>query len=175
MTHRQTCIGLFSLACLLAAGNAHATGYFNQPAGPQSWKEGKQNQRAQESYQGRGQEHRRISGTVQRTKTVGLQGRDEENFIVKLETQDGRSKIVDLGNAENIEDLDIQRGDRITVWGRTTHIGDQRIFLADKVRVNDETVTIDRRYSARYDENVNQMGRDRQTAKEEGFFEGWFD
>jgi len=89
------------------------------------------------------QEMQKISGTVKRMKSVGVRGTDMENLVVQLDTKEGR-RVVDLGNAEDLEDIDIQKGDRITAWGHTVDIGDRPVFMAHKLRANEQTVQIDR-------------------------------
>lgn len=91
------------------------------------------------------QQWKHISGTIKRTKQVELRGQDQDNLIVQLQTNRGDKIIVDLGNAEHIEELDLQKGDRLSAWGRTVNIGDKRVFMAHKVQANDETVEIDRK------------------------------
>lgn len=92
----------------------------------------------------RSAEWQKITGTVKRTKTVGLRNRDQENMIVQLQTREGRKKIVDLGDVENLEDIDIQQGDKISAWGRTFNIDDKQVFMARKLKANGETISIDR-------------------------------
>ena len=92
-----------------------------------------------------GKQWKHISGTIKKTKQVELRGQDQDNLIVQLQTNRGDKTIVDLGNAEHIEDLDLQKGDRLTAWGRTVNIGDKRVFMAHEIQANDETVEIDRK------------------------------
>jgi hypothetical protein len=92
-----------------------------------------------------GEQWKHISGTIKRSKQVELRGQDQDNLIVQLQTNRGDKIIVDLGNAEHIEELDLQKGDRLSAWGRTVNIGDKRVFMAHKVQADDETVEIDRK------------------------------
>jgi len=170
--HSKWTVGALSLvtAMAAAASPADAARFSDRPERDYDRQSSMQGEQQSHRYQGQHQDQRKISGTVQRSKTIGLRGSDEENLIVKLETRDGRTKIVDLGNAEHIEDLDIQRGDRITVWGRSATVGNQRIFLADKVRANDQTMNIERNQMTRYEEDVHDR-----IAQSDSFFESWFD
>lgn len=104
-------------------------------------------------------EWQKISGTVKKTKHVGLRGRDQENLVVQIQTTQGGKKIVDLGNVEHVEDLDIQKGDRITAWGRSVDIGDKRVFMAHKIKANDETVEIERQQMSRQDSRMGRSGQ----------------
>lgn len=84
-----------------------------------------------------------ISGTIKKMKNVTLLGLDQDNLVVQLQTNQGR-RIVDLGNADRAEDLDLEKGDRITAWGRTVKIGDKEVLMAHKLRTNDDTMNIER-------------------------------
>jgi hypothetical protein len=133
-------MGLIAAAAFLASAAQTADARSNRQSAMQ-----------EDQQSRRSSDWQKISGTVKRAKTVGLQGRDQENLVVQLETDRGRKKIVDLGNVEHLEDLDIQKGDRITAWGRTIDIGDKQVFMAHKLKANDETVHIERQLMSEED------------------------
>ena len=105
----------------------------------------------------RGEQWKHISGTIRKTKEVEVRGQDHDNLVVQLKTNRGDRMIVDLGNVERIEDLDLQRGDHLTAWGRTVNIGDKRVFMAHKIWAYDEMVEIDRQEMPGRD--IRQRGR----------------
>ena len=106
----------------------------------------------------RGEQWKHISGTIKKMKEVEVRGRDQDNLVVQLQTDRGGRTIVDLGNVEHLEDLDLEKGDRLTAWGRTVKISDKRVFMAHKIRANDETVEVERQSLSRRD--MRQRGRE---------------
>ena len=104
----------------------------------------------QRSHQ-RSEQWKHISGTIKKTKEVEVRGQDQDNLVVQLRTDRGERAVVDLGNVEHIEDLELQKGDYLTAWGRTVNIGDKRVFMAHKIEANDETVEIERQQISRRD------------------------
>lgn len=87
---------------------------------------------------------KKVTGTVKKMKNVELKGQGRENLVVQLRTKNGERKLIDLGDAEELEDIDIQKGDRISAWGRSVNIGDKHVFMAHKLRANGETIDIER-------------------------------
>jgi predicted small integral membrane protein len=126
----------------------------------------------------RGEQWKHISGTIKKTKEVEVRGQDQDNLVVQLKTNRGDRMIVDLGNVEHIEDLDLQKGDHLTAWGRTVTIGGKRVFMAHKIRANDETVEIERqqmsgrdmrqrgRHADKYEFGTSHQDRPQQSARE---------
>lgn len=95
--------------------------------------------------QQRQSDFKKVTGTVKRMKHVELRGQGRENLVVQLRTKNGERTLVDLGDAEELEDIDIQKGDRISAWGRSVNIGDKHVFMAHKLRANGESFDIERR------------------------------
>lgn len=91
----------------------------------------------------------KIMGTVKKTKKVSDKGGAEDSLVVQLKTQNEENMvIVDLGTVEKLKNVDLHVGNRITAWGRLVNIGDERVFMAHRLRTNDGTVDIERESSS---------------------------
>lgn len=88
---------------------------------------------------------RSITGIVEATRKIKLRDSKQENLLVKIKTEKGRLLYADLGPAKDLDDLNIQKGDRITAMGRDIRVQDKRILMAIFVSADGETVSIDRR------------------------------
>ncbi len=119
----------------------------------------------QEEQSRRSSDMNKLSGTIKKTKNVGIRGQDRENLVVQLDTKRGK-KLVDLGDVDNLEDLDIQRGDKITAWGRAVKIGDKEVFMAHRLKASGETIDIEREQMPRDRQRERQMGRERDRTDE---------
>jgi hypothetical protein len=102
---------------------------------------GMQREKGQSSGEGSG-ERQKITGTVKKAKPVGLRHKDQDNLLVQLETDKGRRRVVDLGDAKRLE-LDIKNGDKITAWGRMMNFGGKDVFVARKLEAHGQKVSID--------------------------------
>ncbi len=141
-------IGLVSLSALLIGGAVTADAAMRSE---------KSRMQQDDRQSQRSSDWQKITGTIKGTKNVGLRNRDQENLVVQLQTKQGRKRIVDLGDVENLEDLDIQKGDKITAWGRTFNIDDKQVFMARKLKADGETISIDRPELSQL--SRQQMGR----------------
>lgn len=65
--------------------------------------------------------------------------------MVQLKTQDEENMIlVNLGNVEQLKQVDIQVGNRIIAWGRFIDMGDERVFMAHRLQTTDGAIDIER-------------------------------
>ncbi|KAF0096291.1 MAG: hypothetical protein E1N59_258 [Puniceicoccaceae bacterium 5H] len=90
---------------------------------------------------------KRLKGQIEGFRQMELQNRqgDKDQFtVVKLSLQDGRSTVVSLGRTNEVQDLDLQQGDRVQLMGSPGQIDGQPVFVARKLRVNDQTVDVNR-------------------------------
>ena len=90
---------------------------------------------------------RTLQGRIQGFRHVYLHqpdGQREQHSLVKLQLRDGRTVVADLGPRTDLEDLDLQKGDRISITGRQGTVNGQSAFLANRLRVGDETIQIAR-------------------------------
>lgn len=90
----------------------------------------------------RRQQWRRMSGTVRSMHTTDGGDREESHLVVKVSSEDGRTKQVDLGPKDELDDLDLQEGDRIQVLGRQGTIDGETLTIAQIVRANNETIDV---------------------------------
>lgn len=158
MTLKET-MGLSAICVLLIAGAASAHATMQSEDTSSTSKHEYRDQGQESSGQGDpSSDWKKITGTVKKTKHVGLRNSDQENLLVQLKTSQGR-RIVDLGNAEKLEDVGIQKGDHISVWGKVKTIGDREVFMARKLKVNGEKIFIDRRASSPQYSRGPQMTR----------------
>lgn len=103
-----------------------------------------------EQFRGRvqrpvGAASQQLSGEILRTKQVELKNTGQEHLVVLVETNEGRRRIVDLGPARNLKDLDLSRGDRISVRGQAARAaGNVPIVLGQEVKAGGQQITIQR-------------------------------
>lgn len=76
-------------------------------------------------------------GTIADMRRVELRGQGEPHALVRLETRDGRSAVVDLGPQSKIGGLDLDQGDAVTISGRRGTIDDRSVILANRVSMSD--------------------------------------
>lgn len=87
-----------------------------------------------------------LTGEILRTKRVERKTTGQEHLVALVETDQGRRRIVDLGPTENLNDLDLGRGDRISVLGKASRAaGDVPIVLAQRLKAGDQHITIQRK------------------------------
>ncbi|WP_166828635.1 hypothetical protein [Thalassoroseus pseudoceratinae] len=83
-----------------------------------------------------------VSGEVTDHKTVPIHGTDTEHLVVRLKTDFGGRKIVDLGPKQNLEAWDIKEGQRLSVQGQSLQAQDMRVIAARRVHADGKTVDI---------------------------------
>lgn len=121
----------------------------------QQWRESREKSEAQRQQAGSQQDGKgsgvvALQGKVQALREVSLrrgQKQPEEHSWVKVSLQSGYEAIVDLGREKDLSDLDLDRGDKIKVWGRHGSIAGQNVLFADRVKIGKEIVNIDRKDS----------------------------
>ena len=99
-------------------------------------------QRSSQSQQPR-QQMAKVTGTVTAIDTFRMVD-GPKHLFAKIETKKGDQIPVDLGRAEQLQRLDIQDGDRITVYGTHTRMNDKRVVSARKVQVGDKSMMVGR-------------------------------
>lgn len=93
----------------------------------------RQNQRNQ-------QEQLVLEGKIAEKEVVELEGSSDPQTVVKIELQNGKSASVNLGPETSLSDLDLQKGDQISVRGHTEQISGKNIVVAQSIRVEGEKV-----------------------------------
>jgi hypothetical protein len=131
-----------------------------------------QNQQGQQRFQSQQQNQgqQQVSGRIQSYRTVSLDGEDQDHVVARIKTQDGRTKVLDLGK---VGDLAIQRtrldkGMRISASGQSGTINDRSVIVVDNVdiegqrprtsyrRQQDQQRQQDRQYSWQQDQQRQQ-------------------
>jgi hypothetical protein len=110
--------------------------------------ESPQQQQAKRDAQGSGSVN--IEGTVQAFREVNLrrgQSAPQQHSWIKVDLESGYTTTIDLGPEKELSDLDLQRGDQIKVWGRHGTIAGENVLIANRIRVGNQTINIDRKKS----------------------------
>lgn len=148
-----------------------------QPQQQQQQQQWREALRPQQERQPRGETAARgagqvtLEGEVQGFREVRLrrgQQMPEQHTWIRLTMSSGYDTIVDIGREKDLADLDLERGDRIRVTGRHSTIAGQNVLIADRIRIGQETINIDRRKSP---QEVSGTVRDYEeiSIEEEGF------
>lgn len=85
---------------------------------------------------------RRCEGEIASLRTEKFKGRDGQYLVARLETDQGRTRTVNLGRKDKLERLDLQEGDQITALVRSGRVGGEQALIAQLVRANDRTVDV---------------------------------
>lgn len=83
-----------------------------------------------------------LQGRIESIRRIQLRdpfGNRERHTIVTVRLQDGTHRTVDLGPNVRLDELDLQRGDRLFVRGELGTIDNRNVLMADVVRANGET------------------------------------
>ncbi len=83
-----------------------------------------------------------VSGEVADLKTVPIHGTDTEHIVVRLKTDFGDRKIVDLGPKQNLDAWKIKEGSRLSVQGQSVQAQDMRVIAARRVHADGKTVEV---------------------------------
>lgn len=87
----------------------------------------------------------KLIGTIKKTEKVRSTDTDQQDLIVQLKTQEQENNItVNLGNVEQLKDMDVHVGNRIIVWGRLIINGDDHSFMAHRLWIAGGTIDIER-------------------------------
>lgn len=77
----------------------------------------RQRQTPRDSATRHSRQPQRISGEIVAMKRVHLRNDQQRHLVVLIETPQGSRRIADLGPVQQLQQLDLQEGDRITVQG----------------------------------------------------------
>ena len=89
-----------------------------------------------------------VSGQIQKTKLVKVRG-GKQHVVVAIQPEGQQPQkvqmlIADLGNAEDLKDLNPKLGEKITVKGPKAQVGKQSIILAKSIELNGQTKQVNR-------------------------------
>lgn len=139
-----TCgLGLIALVSLVIGV---LPSYSGQHSGRQTSEQSDQQAQSPQS-QSRYQEDQgwqKVSGFIRKMRKFDVGNGEQQNMVVQIQTDKGRHQTIDLGNVEELEDLDIRRGDRITAWGKTKTISGRQLLMAKTLKIDGEKIRIDR-------------------------------
>jgi antitoxin component of MazEF toxin-antitoxin module len=96
----------------------------------------------QGSQFGRKQGSRSIRGEIVSKRTTTLDDRDGRFVLARVHTDEGETKTVNLGSEQELKQLGLQSGDRITVQGHRAKPRDEADFVARQISAGDQTVRV---------------------------------
>ncbi len=106
-----------------------------------------QQRRGQRQQASRRQSRRQmdqVQGQIQEMTTIKLADFDENHVIARIRTRQGQTAKVDLGPEKKINELNLQKGDQITVHGRSGTINEKQVLMAFRLDSGDQRVSIRR-------------------------------
>jgi hypothetical protein len=147
--------------------------YSGQQSGKQTSEQSDQQAQSSQS-QSRYQDDQgwqKVTGFIRKMRKFDVGNGEQQNLVVQIQTDKGRHQTIDLGNAEDLEDLDLRRGDRITAWGKPKTISGRQLLMAKKLKIDGEKIRIDRpEFSQASRQRTRQQEQDtaRQGREDEG-------
>lgn len=82
-----------------------------------------------------------LTAKVQHVKQVDVRG--GQNLVVAIQHQ-GKDLFVDLGRADRLKKFDLKEGDKITVSGQKTRIGEKQVLIAQSLQAAGQKTEINR-------------------------------
>lgn len=88
---------------------------------------------------------RQVSGEIVDMKEVEIRGANVKNKIVMIETtKNKRHLVIDLGPTGGLAGMTLNKGEKISVQGPVKQIRDQRVLIADRLKVDGKMMQIGR-------------------------------
>ncbi|MEQ8822277.1 MAG: hypothetical protein RLY93_18740 [Sumerlaeia bacterium] len=87
---------------------------------------------------------RAVDGRVMNTRTVNLQGQDNDFVIADVRTDDGQRHTVVLGPENRTNRLNLEQGDDLFVLATPARLNDNKALIATKAHANNRVVTFQR-------------------------------
>jgi hypothetical protein len=85
---------------------------------------------------------RRYSGRIVDEKTLDIRNSDRERMLVLLERDDGQRVVVDLGDEDRLDEVDLDEGDAVTVEGHLMRVGGRDVLMAERIGTEDGSTAI---------------------------------
>ncbi len=107
---------------------------------------------ARDQARSRNRTQQTLEGRVDGFRRLNLRsqgGQSQQHSLVMLQMQEGRSVVVDLGPNRDLDNLPLQRGDRIQIRGTRGTIDGRSAVMADQIRVDGENHSVKRAHPAR--------------------------
>jgi hypothetical protein len=104
----------------------------------------KQANRAQSRDKAGKIQNARFEGRIEGFRSVNLKSKraTERHSFVKIRLQNDQSRVVSLGTNVDMNQLDLEKGERIKVSGRVIRVADKKVLLADRIQVGDKTFRV---------------------------------
>lgn len=88
----------------------------------------------------------RMRGSLENFRTVQLSGVDQPHLVAKLKTDNDRKVCVDLGPRQKVQNnLDLENGQTVTIYGVRGSINDQRTLIAQHIEAGNQSYDIQRK------------------------------
>ncbi len=104
-----------------------------------------QGQRTASNASSKASRAQQITGKVTNTKKTSV--RDSKHLVAMVQRESGDSKqeiIIDLGPAEKLSSMSIEKGTQLKATGPMAKVGDKRVLVAQKVSVDGQSKQIER-------------------------------
>lgn len=88
--------------------------------------------------------HFRVEGELQDLDAIQLSGVKGKEVIGRLKTDEGRTAKVAFGPQDQLDNLELEEGDRVTVQGKVGRINDRTMLMAYRVQSDGRTVRVER-------------------------------
>jgi len=86
----------------------------------------------------------KVDGTIIEMKDVKLAGFDEKHVVARIKNRENMVAKVDLGPKGRISDLDINKGQSVSAWGKRGTINEKYMLMAYWINVDGNRVSIKR-------------------------------
>ena len=83
-----------------------------------------------------------LDGQIEDFRKVSLGGSRDKNLIVRLQMKNGNRQLVDFGKNTELEDLDLDRGDRVRIKGERRSINGRTVIIARGITVDGERTQV---------------------------------
>lgn len=80
-----------------------------------------------------------VKGIVRQFSETSMDGAMEKNLLVRIELENGKSCVADLGKGTRMRDLGLQEGSRIRLEGERTKVDGKSLIIARKLSVDGDT------------------------------------
>jgi hypothetical protein len=87
----------------------------------------------------------KFAGTIEKTKQVEIRGKQHQ--FVKLNTEQGKTMMVDLGPADELE-MSLEEGQNLTVQGVPAKVKERTVLMARKVMHDGQSEAIEQQLAA---------------------------
>lgn len=89
-----------------------------------------------------GQNLRQVRGEIQSTRTTRIDGAPEPHTLARLELDDGRTVVIDLGPEQDLQQLNLEEGDEIEALVQPAMINNRTVFKAHELSTDNRTVRV---------------------------------